>query len=112
MVRREIKKRKIKVEMEIKYCNCRTSQCKKGYCICFTYGVKCDPEFCSCYGCQNLEGYAALEVISTPPYHEVVESIRDLPDKESVSGSTTSSSSTTEQELLSFTDYLEIKSKE
>lgn len=60
-------------------CSCRRSHCRKGYCTCFSAGVKCGPN-CSCVGCENtadsdnnndnLGENAGKEMVTTPkPNH-------------------------------------------
>jgi len=35
-------------------CNCKRNQCKLNYCVCFAQSLQCDPNFCFCESCANL----------------------------------------------------------
>ena len=40
-----------------KACKCKNTHCLKLYCTCFQTGTFCDPNLCTCKGCQNLEAF-------------------------------------------------------
>lgn len=38
-----------------KPCTCKNGRCAKKYCVCLKRGSKCNPAFCTCRDCENLD---------------------------------------------------------
>ncbi|KRX07069.1 hypothetical protein PPERSA_05233 [Pseudocohnilembus persalinus] len=49
-------KNSIRISQETKGCSCNKSHCLKQYCICFQKKQLCNPQFCKCQSCKNVEG--------------------------------------------------------